>query len=280
MPLGRLSFLLVLCTVAAWSPVPVTHVRPKVMMPQRPHAVVNSLILPFHASWYELASARKTLRSDVQGYFSAVDLDGNGVLDKYEFHNAVAQLNGGFPSEVTDRVFDEFDTDGSGDISYNEYVDWMWQRLYAAAVRVEAADEGEGDIYDVLLSSATPGAEMWQRLDAAAARVEAADESDDDMCDVLFGHLCVQLTRAANKELRSRKRAPATEPPPAAPPAFHPIMSAAQATLELLGVLVIWDAGAAMLHFLQYDATGGVDGSAINFDVYNMMAALAGDEPL
>ena len=57
-------------------------------------------------------------------------------------------------------------------------------------------------------------------------------------------------------------------------------MSAAQATLELLGVLVIWDAGAAMLHFLQYDATGGVDGSAINFDVYNMMAALAGDEPL
>ena len=62
-------------------------------------------------------------------FFSSVDLDGNGVLSRDEFFTAVAGMKGGFSREVTDRLFDEFDVDKSGDISYDEYVGWMCRDL-------------------------------------------------------------------------------------------------------------------------------------------------------
>ena len=243
--------LLVVCTVDAWSPVSVTHVGPT-MTPRchvvRHVAVAANMVLPRQVM---LASARRTLRADLQDYFSSVDLDGNGVLDRNEFHTAVAQrVSGVIPRMATDRLFDEVDTDGSGDISYDEYVGWMWQQLYPAAVRVD------GDAHDVLH-------DMYEAFSSTAG----AEVND----------LGVQLTRAACTELRARNRA-LVRPSAVAVPAVPLIVTIAERTFEFMGMSVIVGTGVVMLNFMQYDAAAGIDGNGVNFQVYNTLAALAGDE--
>ena len=41
------------------------------------------------------------------------DLDGNGCIDRKEFHEAVGSLGWKEPEQVCDLVFNEFDADGS-----------------------------------------------------------------------------------------------------------------------------------------------------------------------
>lgn len=44
----------------------------------------------------------------------------NGQIDREEFRDAVRGLRRYVPDAVCDALFDEFDTDGSGEISYDE----------------------------------------------------------------------------------------------------------------------------------------------------------------
>ena len=46
-------------------------------------------------------------------FFTASDLNGNGLIDPHEFHLAVAGMRGGLSRDVCDQVFDEFDEDVS-----------------------------------------------------------------------------------------------------------------------------------------------------------------------
>ena len=87
----------------------------------------------------------------------------------------------------------------------------------------------------------------------------------------------MQLTRAACTELRARNRA-LVRPSAVAVPAVPLIVTIAERTFEFMGMSVIVGTGVVMLNFMQYDAAAGIDGNGVNFQVYNTLAALAGDE--
>ena len=54
--------------------------------------------------------------------FTALDTDGSGDIDIYEFRAAIANLRLGVPERVTDSLFSEIDADGSGSITHDEYL--------------------------------------------------------------------------------------------------------------------------------------------------------------
>ena len=58
-------------------------------------------------------------------FFSASDTNGNGLLDRDEFRLAILGMRSDVPDAVCDAVFDEFDADSSGEISFDEFLRWM-----------------------------------------------------------------------------------------------------------------------------------------------------------
>jgi len=54
-------------------------------------------------------------------FFSLMDANGNGQIDRREFRKAIAGMRGDVPDSVCNELFEEFDADRSGDISYAEY---------------------------------------------------------------------------------------------------------------------------------------------------------------
>ena len=59
-------------------------------------------------------------------FFSAADADESGSIDKKEFRKAIQTIRrDGVPNDIADELFKEFDTDGSGDISYGEYMSYV-----------------------------------------------------------------------------------------------------------------------------------------------------------
>ena len=57
-------------------------------------------------------------------FFTASDTSENGQIDREEFRVAVSGLVGGVPDQICDELFDEFDLDGSGEISVVEYISY------------------------------------------------------------------------------------------------------------------------------------------------------------
>lgn len=70
--------------------------------------------------------------------FRLMDVDGNGVVSREEFHEAVAALGvRGIDPTVVDELFQEFDADGSGEISYAEYLQYaLRDQLRRSCTRV------------------------------------------------------------------------------------------------------------------------------------------------
>eukprot|EP00928_Gymnodinium_smaydae_P015617 TRINITY_DN15787_c0_g1_i1.p1 TRINITY_DN15787_c0_g1~~TRINITY_DN15787_c0_g1_i1.p1 ORF type:complete len:276 (-),score=73.43 TRINITY_DN15787_c0_g1_i1:399-1226(-) len=58
--------------------------------------------------------------------FKMYDADGNGVLDTEEMGNLFLSLGWAMTEVERQTLFDEIDTDGSGNISYDEFVDWLF----------------------------------------------------------------------------------------------------------------------------------------------------------
>jgi len=69
--------------------------------------------------------------------FRQWDSDGNGLIDKAEFRKAVAALGIEASDEACDLAFDDYDHDGSGEMSYTEYVRYsLRDALKRSAARV------------------------------------------------------------------------------------------------------------------------------------------------
>ena len=70
--------------------------------------------------------------------FQIMDTDGNGQITRAEFSEAVSALGvKGVCASVIDELFDEFDMDGSGDISYGEFVTHsLREKLRSSTTRV------------------------------------------------------------------------------------------------------------------------------------------------
>ena len=49
-------------------------------------------------------------------------MDGDGTINRHEFHEAVQSLGFEGPEQVPDIVFNEFDADGSGAVDYSEWL--------------------------------------------------------------------------------------------------------------------------------------------------------------
>merc|ERR1712093_682044 len=59
-------------------------------------------------------------------YFQYFDQDKSGQLDKQEFASLHADLvKNNMTTHDLESCFEELDTDGSGTISFNEYVEWI-----------------------------------------------------------------------------------------------------------------------------------------------------------
>ena len=54
--------------------------------------------------------------------FREWDVNGNGLIDKMELRDAVKALGYDQPNTIVDAVFAEYDTDGSGEMAYIEYL--------------------------------------------------------------------------------------------------------------------------------------------------------------
>lgn len=60
--------------------------------------------------------------SDLQATFNRFDLDGNGFIDREELTKVFSELSGRSPSEQElDEMFKEADTNGDGQIDFNEF---------------------------------------------------------------------------------------------------------------------------------------------------------------
>ena len=104
-------------------------------------------------------------------------------------------------------------------------------------------------------------------LEAAEAALLAAKQRYDEMRQF-------PLSRMLGGATRDVLMAPA---PAHSEAEVHPVVRLGLATLELISVLAIVATGVATIHFMQYDACTGVDGSGANFEVYNTMASFAGE---
>ena len=91
------------------------------------------------------AKAMQTLKRALAGsltqfaaLFTKMDRDKSGTIDREEFSNAMKALKlPGADKATCDAMFDEFDVDGSGDISFQEYVNFtLLDVLSRSATRV------------------------------------------------------------------------------------------------------------------------------------------------
>jgi Ca2+-binding EF-hand superfamily protein len=60
--------------------------------------------------------------SSISKKFKIADDNGNGTLDKEEFKKAMSDFRIGMNDKQISAVFDMFDRDGYGDISYDEFL--------------------------------------------------------------------------------------------------------------------------------------------------------------
>ena len=90
--------------------------------------------------------------SKMNDLFKTWDVDGNGMIDKAEFRQAVSALGLKAADEVCDACFDDYDADGSGEIEYKEYIRYsLRDALKRSASRVmdlfrKWDDDGSGSV--------------------------------------------------------------------------------------------------------------------------------------
>jgi len=75
--------------------------------------------------------------TEIADLFKQWDNDGNGMIDRLEFRQAVGALGYEAPTIVIDSVFSDYDADGSGEMEYKEYVRYQLRdSLQRSASRV------------------------------------------------------------------------------------------------------------------------------------------------
>ena len=92
--------------------------------------VLSSTPAPLLLSFVQLlGDALATANTRVMNLFRDWDEDGNGLIDKDEFHKAMAPLGIQVSREACNDLFDTFDSDGSGKIEFRELNKLLRQRV-------------------------------------------------------------------------------------------------------------------------------------------------------
>lgn len=92
-------------------------------------ALAGSVPLP---SGSEVSSGEATKMYKILKVFKAWDKDGNGFIDEEEFTQALTEL--GLPADDITSFFNTADWNRDGQISYSEFVDWLYSGLAPSAV--------------------------------------------------------------------------------------------------------------------------------------------------
>jgi Ca2+-binding EF-hand superfamily protein len=83
--------------------------------------------------------------TDARALFDAMDKDGGGVITGTELGAAMQRLGMGLSEAQLQNVLNVLDTDGDGQVTYEEFVDRLWRHVEArdAEARAEAAARAE-----------------------------------------------------------------------------------------------------------------------------------------
>jgi Ca2+-binding EF-hand superfamily protein len=153
----------------------------------------------------QLTDAQFELMQHTSAYFQYFDKDSSGTLDREEFRQCHADL---VKNCVTDMDFERcmanLDTDGNGEVSFNEYVDYL---IRIGSISLADADQGVAAYNSAssdtssATAAATAGSTSTAGATAAAAPPAAAgnDDDDDDEDD--------EVMQALVEEMRQRQAA-------------------------------------------------------------------------
>lgn len=67
-------------------------------------------------------------REEISQLFKKYDKDDNDSIDWDEFRNLIDELIGDIPLQEKARIFDVVDTNHSGRITFDEFIDWWANR--------------------------------------------------------------------------------------------------------------------------------------------------------
>jgi hypothetical protein len=113
---------------AHMDPKPVNMIHDMLAEKQGPKAQGNARISAYGKTPRSARSPRTRQLEKLKGIFEAIDEDGSGYLDRVELGN-LAQRAG---RHLTDRQLDDamrhMDVDGSGEVEFDEFVDWWVSR--------------------------------------------------------------------------------------------------------------------------------------------------------
>jgi calcium-binding protein CML len=96
----------------------------------------------FEAWWRQDKRFERLRRSEAEmaflngafASFMSFDADGNGTIDRSEFVALHAVISSsGYPTHDEETDWMDMDRDGSGAISFNEYVEWLFRKASEAA---------------------------------------------------------------------------------------------------------------------------------------------------
>ena len=140
-------------------------------------------------------------KEEIYKIFKAIDVDGNGLLDRAELVQGFEQLYGGVVEDVeaeVDKIMAQVDIDGSGEISYTEFVAATMQKnvllskknLRAAFELFDADKSGTidaGELKAILGKSSNYDAKMWKDI------IKEADQNGDGVID--FDEFCNMMLK-------------------------------------------------------------------------------------
>jgi len=76
---------------------------------------------------------REAIEDMLRGLFKEADKDGNGVLDRQEFHDCLESADLGLQPYEVGMLLDVFDANEDGKMSYGEFTDMAYEVLLQAA---------------------------------------------------------------------------------------------------------------------------------------------------
>ena len=116
---------------------PVTGLR--VVEESRNHVELDSYGNEIKASSHVDESKMSSKEERLRRTFAAIDEDDSGVIERKEFRRLMKRLAPQMDKEEVDTVFDEIDTDGGGDLDFEEFSGW-WDSDIGKAFRQEQRD--------------------------------------------------------------------------------------------------------------------------------------------
>jgi len=119
--------------------------------------------------------AAKIDKATLERYFQSLDKDGSGYVTTAELRHAYTALGHGLTDEQMDLILDRYDADGSGQLTFDEFVEVVRD---GHGIEVDDTDE-------VCNSADSPVACMKDGSPASSPMSTKAEKEDDEVLDIM-----------------------------------------------------------------------------------------------